>query len=120
MKSSRCIAHLSHESAQVIEYDDVTMHVAKTEQHHHATRQHGSEVRAAHEFLGSVCDLLGPFAQVLVMGGHTTLADFRHYVDKHRPQTAMRIVGYDVVDHPTAKQLVAQARKRFDALELLA
>jgi hypothetical protein len=120
MKSSRCVAHLSHESALVIEYDDVAMHVSKTEQHHHATRQHGSEVRAEHEFFAGVCDLLDPFAQVLVMGGHTTLADFRHYVDKHRPQTATHIVGYDVVDRPTENQLVAQARKRFDALERLA
>ena len=120
MKSSRCVAHLSHQSAEVIEWDADTMQVMKTERHHHATRQHGSEVRAQHEFFASVCDLLDRFAQVLVMGGHTTLSDFRHYVEKHRAQTATRIVGYDVVDQPTENQLVAQAHKRFDALERLA
>jgi hypothetical protein len=120
MKSSHCVAHLTHQSAQVIEYDADTMLVMKTELHHHATRQHGSEACAEHDYFASVCDLLDRFGRVLVTGGHTTLADFRHYADKHRPQTATRIVGYDVVDHPTGNQLVAQARKRFDALERLA
>jgi hypothetical protein len=50
---------------------------------------------------------------VLITGGHTGLADFRRYVDKHRPLTAVRIVGYEVVDHPSANQLVALARKHF-------
>ncbi len=50
---------------------------------------------------------------MLVLGGHQGLADFRHYADTHRPLTAKRIVGYDVVDHPTENQLVALARTRF-------
>ena len=50
---------------------------------------------------------------MLVVGGHTALADFRHYVDKHRPLTAKRVVAYDVVDHPSENQLVALARKYF-------
>jgi hypothetical protein len=50
---------------------------------------------------------------VLVVGGHTGLAAFRHYVDKHRPLTAPRIVGYQVVDHPSENQLVALARLHF-------
>ena len=38
-------------------------------------------------------------------------AGFRHYADKHRPQTAARIVGYEVVDLPSDNQPVALARK---------
>jgi stalled ribosome rescue protein Dom34 len=120
MKPSRGVAHLSHQFAQVIEFDESTMRVVKTEQHAHATRQHGSHVRSEHEFFGSVCDQLDSFAKLLVTGGHTALADFRHYVEKHRPLLAPRIVSYEVVDHPTENQLVAMARKRFGELERLA
>jgi hypothetical protein len=52
-------------------------------------------------------------AEVLVAGRHTGIADFRRYVDKHRPLTAARVVGYEVVDHPTEPQLVALARRHF-------
>jgi hypothetical protein len=85
----------------------------KLHQHLKFTRQHHSSVRTEHEFFGQVCDALDGIAEVLIAGGHTGLADFRHYVDKHRPETAARIVGYEVVDHPTENQLVAQARKQF-------
>jgi len=70
-------------------------------------------VRTEHEFFAELCDGLDNAAQVLVTGSHTALADFRHYVEKHRPATAARIVAYDPVDHPTDHQLVALARKYF-------
>ena len=120
MKSSRGIAHLSHQSAQVIDLGADVARVVTTEQHTHATRQHNSEVRSQHEYFASVCDLLDDFAKALVTGGHTTLADFRHYVAKHRPLTGPHIAGYDVVDHPSENQLVALGRKRLDELERLA
>ena len=83
------------------------------QQHLKFTREHHSDVRTEHEFFGQVCDALDGIAEVLVTGGHTGLAYFRHDVDKHRPLTAERIVGYGVVDHPTENQLVALARKHF-------
>ena len=50
---------------------------------------------------------------VLITGSHTSVADFRHYAQKHRPQLATHIAGYEIVDHPTEKQLVALARRYF-------
>jgi len=119
MRSAPGIIHLTHQSARAIECggDDACTNVA---QHTHATRQHGSGVRSEHEYFGAVCDLLEQFPRAIVAGGHTTLADFRHYVAKHRMHAAGRIAAYEVVDHPTDKQLVALARRRFDELERLA
>ena len=51
--------------------------------------------------------------EVVVTGSHTAIADFRHYVTKHRPIVAFRIVGWEIVDHPTEGQLVALAKKYF-------
>lgn len=66
-----------------------------------------------HEFFGEVCDAIDGIAEVLMTGSQKALADFRHYVDKHRPHAAARIVAYEVVDHRTENQLVAAARKLF-------
>ena len=71
MKPSHGVAHVSHQVAQVIEFDEGTMRVVKAEQHAHATRQHGSNVRSEHEFFGSVCDQVEAFAKLLVTGVHT-------------------------------------------------
>lgn len=114
------VAQIDHHHAEVIQFD--SEHVVQRDVHDHRklTRQHGSAVRTEHEFFGEVCDALEGIAEVLVVGGHTSLADFHHYVDKHRAPTAKRIVGYLAVDHPTEHQLVALARRHFAKYDQMA
>jgi hypothetical protein len=107
------VAFVDHQSAQVLQFDSEHVLERKVHEHFQFTRQHASGVRTEHEFFSHVCDALDGIAEVFVVGGHTGLADFRHYVEKHRAPTAKRIVGYQVVDHPTSNELVALARKHF-------
>ena len=102
-----------HQSAEVLQFDEEQVLATKVKAHTHHTAQHGSAVRSEHEFFGALCDAVGGVGEVLVTGSRTAIADFRHYADKHRPQTAARIAAYEVVDHPSENQLVALARKYF-------
>jgi hypothetical protein len=113
MSLFHAVAFVDHQSAEVLQFKAEQVVEQKVHQNLKFTRQHHSGVRTEHEFFGQVCDALEGIAEVLIAGGHQGLADFRHYVDKHRPQTAARIIGYEVVDHPTENQLVALARKQF-------
>ena len=113
MTTIPAVVHVDHQTAQLLQFDAEHVQSRKIKTHTHHTRQHGSTVRTEHEFFGHVCDALDGIAEVLVAGSHTAQADFRHYVDKHRPETARRIVGYETTDHPTENQLVALARKYF-------
>jgi hypothetical protein len=113
MTLSHAVVWTDHESAEVLQFDAEQSVVQKVRSHVHATAQHGSGVRSEHEFFGALCDALDGVAQVLVTGSHTALADLRHYVEKHRPQTAKRIAAFEVVDHPTENQLVARGRAFF-------
>lgn len=102
-----------HQSAQVLQFDAEHVLANKVRMHTHHTRQHGSAVRSQHEFYAEVCEALEGIGEVLVTGSHTAIGDFRHYVDKHRPGTATRIVGYEATALPSDNQLVALARKYF-------
>jgi hypothetical protein len=113
MSVTHAVVWTDHESAQVLRFDAAHMNAEKIRAHSHYTRQHHSAVRTEHEFFGEVCDALDGTDEVLITGSHTAIADFRHYAEKHRPHVAPRIVGYEVVDHPTEKQLVALARQYF-------
>ena len=113
MSHSHAVVWTDHQTAQVLHFDAEHMRAQKIRSHKHYTRQHGSAVRTEHAFFGEVCDALDAASEVLLAGSHTAVADFRHYAEKHRPQTAARIVAYEVVDHPTENQLVAAARKYF-------
>ena len=114
------VVHIDHHTAQVVQFDADHTQAQKIHEHPHYTRQHGSEIRSEHEFFGSVCDALEGVGQVLIAGSHTAQADFRHYVEKHRPETGKKIVGWETVDHPTEAQLLALARHCFVKHEAMA
>jgi stalled ribosome rescue protein Dom34 len=107
------VVRIDHHSAQVLQFDANQVQAQALKAHSHPTKQHGSAVRAEHEFFGEVCDALAGITEVLVAGSHTAQADFKHYLTKHRPAMAAQIAGYETVDHPSDNQLVALARDFF-------
>lgn len=113
MTTLHAVVFIDHTQAQVLQFDAEHVQAQKVKTHTHQTRQHGSAVRSEHEYFGQVCDALDGILEVLVTGSKTALADFKHYADKHRPEIAARIVGYETVDHPSENQLVALARRYF-------
>ena len=113
MPMFHAVVWLDHHSAQVQQFDAEQVLGQTVKSHSHPTRQHGSEVRDQHEFYAQVCAALVGIREVLVTGSNTSLADFKHYVDKHQPAAAALILGYEPVDHPSEKQLVALARSYF-------
>ncbi len=113
MNVTHAVVWTDHQAARVLQFDATHVKTEKVHASHHYTRQHHSGVRTEHEFFGEVCAALDGIDAVLVTGSHTAVADFRHYAEKHRPHTAARIAGYEVVDHPTDHELVALARQYF-------
>jgi stalled ribosome rescue protein Dom34 len=114
------VALVDHASAQVLQFDASQVVERKIHSHKHVTRQHASGVRDEHEFFAAICDAMEGIEEVVVTGHHTGLADFRHFVEKHRPHLATHITGYEVVDHPTDNQLVAFARAHFAKFDQMA
>jgi stalled ribosome rescue protein Dom34 len=113
MTMTHAVISIDHQQAQLLQFDAEHVQGSRIKAHTHHTRQHGSTVRTEHEFFGAVCDALAGIPEVLVAGSHQAQADFKHYVEKHRPQLVPFILGYETVDHPSDKQLVELARKAF-------
>jgi hypothetical protein len=113
MPMLHAVAWVDHQSAQVMQFDAEPGQTRKLKAHSHTTGQHGSKVRTEHEFFGEVCNALAGISEVLVVGPKTGLADFRHYVDKHRGALNRQIVGWEVHERLTDNQLVALARQFF-------
>jgi stalled ribosome rescue protein Dom34 len=107
------VAWVDHQSAQILQFDAEHIQAQKVKSHSHHTRQHGSSVRTEHEYYAEVCDALAGVSEVLMVGPKTGLADFRHYVDKHRASVDRQIVGWEVQERISEAQLVAMARQYF-------
>ena len=113
MSRSHAVVWTDHHAARLLTFDAEHVQAKKIRSSSHHTRQHNSGVRTEHEFFGEVCDAAKDLDEVLVTGSRTAVADFRHYAEKHRPHVAARIVGYEIVDHPTDPELVALAQRYF-------
>ena len=115
MTLSHAVLWLDHHHADVIQFNNEDVHSHKVKDSPHDTRQHQSAVRTQHEFFGTVCDALSGIDMLLVTGSHMVQADFRHYVTEHRAHLMPHLVGWETVDHPTEKELVARAKTFFVA-----
>ena len=113
MTKFHAVVWIDHQHADIVQFDADESTTTSVKAHTHHTAQHGSGVRTEHEFFGQVCDALDGIHEVLVAGSHQAQADFRHYVEKHRPALARQVVAYETVDHPSTNQLVALARRFF-------
>ena len=113
MTQAHAVVWIDHHRAQVLQFDAASVQVQKVQTHRHDTKQHGSAVRAEHEFYDEVCDELEDLQAMVVAGGPIPLADFRHYVEKQRPAIGTQIVAWETVDHPTEGELVAFGRHYF-------
>ena len=107
------VVWIDHQKAQILQFDTEHVEASRVKSHSHHTAQHASAVRSEHEFFGHVCDALKGIPEVLAVGPSTGLADFKRYLEKHRPESAKHVVGFETADHPTENQLVALARQYF-------
>ena len=120
MSFFHAVVWLDHEAAQVLRLRAEGVDAQHVKAHHHNTSQHASRVRTEHEYFGMVCDAIAGVNEVLVLGSHTTTADFRHYIDKHRPATSKQIAGFEISEPLSEGQLAAFARSYFDKHDRMA
>ncbi|MBH9554361.1 hypothetical protein [Inhella gelatinilytica] len=113
MSLFHAVLWLDHHEAKLFQFDAEHIEAERIRSHTHHTKQHGSAVRSEHEFFADVCDAMKGVTEVLVTGSRTAQTDFRHYLEKHRASQVGQVVGYETVDHPSDKQLVAMARQYF-------
>lgn len=113
MSLFHAVIWLDHHEARLLQFDTEHVELERIREHSHHTKQHGSQVRSEHEFLAEVCDRMAGIAEVLVTGSHQVQADFKHYLAKHRPALRAQVAGYETVNKPSDKQLVALAREFF-------
>lgn len=119
MTQYHAVVWIDHHNAFIHQFSAAEVDVTKVRDHKHYTHQHGSDVRAIHEFYADVCEALKDIPEILVAGSQQSHADFRHYVAKHRPQLMPAIKGWEVSERLTDAQLVALGRNFFDRIDRL-
>jgi hypothetical protein len=113
MPQPQAVVFVDHHCAKILQFSSQTMQERKVNAHLHLSGQEERNARSKQAFFEKVCDGLDGVTEVLVVGGHTGITDFKHYAQKHRPETATHIAGYAPVDQASGNELVALARQWF-------
>lgn len=127
--NARTMSH-QHVAVWIDHHEARIFHVAResvdslvVESPHHHVKRHPSVTADRHHpedathFHKDVIAALRDAVEILVLGPGTAKLELIKYVHKHEHGMGDRVVGVETVDHPTDKQIVAYARKYFEAAD---
>ncbi len=114
MPLHHAVVFVDHHCAKILQFGPEHTQERKVHAQLHLSGQEEYKTRSKQAFFGKVCDGLDGVAEVLVVGGHTGITDFAHYVQTHRPEAASHIAGYAPVEPSSGSDLVALARQWFN------
>lgn len=115
--SHHAVVWLDHENAKIFQFvgDTIDPAAVHAEHHHVAHRGRHKGAEADQHFLHEIAHGLASAAQILIVGPGSAKLDLFRHIHKHDRELEPRIVGVETVDHPTDGQLVAFAKKYFEA-----
>ena len=83
--------------------------------HHKAGSAGSGHAHESKAYLTAVAEALQPSREILIVGHGTAKDEFARFIRDHVPALAPRIMGVETVDQPTKNEVLAFARKFFDA-----
>jgi stalled ribosome rescue protein Dom34 len=116
------VVYIDHAEAQVFEFagSGVTEHRIRPKDrqgniHHKAGSVGSGHAHDSKAYLTAVAEALQPSHEILIVGHGTAKDEFASFIRDHVPALAPRIVGIETVDQPTKGEILAFARKFFEA-----
>ena len=108
------IFHLSTAEVDrsVLHPDHPTKHI-----HHKANSIGSGHAQEDHNYLQAIVEAVSGSGAVLITGPANAKTELIKYIHQHSPQLMKTVVGIETVDHPSDAQIVAYARKYFEATD---
>lgn len=121
MRHNFCV-WIDHDEARIFgisssEADRTSIEDGRPKHHIHRKADHvglGNETMSP-QFLGEVAEALQPAKAILIGGPGRARTELAGYLNDKYPALAKRIWAIEPMDHPTDAELVATARKYFQA-----
>jgi stalled ribosome rescue protein Dom34 len=113
---------IDHAEALVFEFNEsgITEHRIRPKDregniHHKAGSTGSGHAHDSKAYLTAVAEALQPSHEILIVGHGTAKDEFASFIRDHVPALAPRIMGVETVDQPTKNEVLAFARKFFEA-----
>ena len=123
MPTHHAVVWLDHKEAKLFHVDAATLDRAELHVAHHlhhsgktgGPAETHRKAAADHPFFDEISKHLGGALTILVVGPASAKTELVAYLQEHHKDVASKVVGVEVADHPTDAQIVAHAKKYFNA-----
>ena len=119
------VVSIDHAEATIFEFaeNDVSEHRIKAADrqgniHHKAGSVGSGHSHDSKAYLTEVVGALKPSHEILIVGHGTAKDELASFIRDHAPLLAPRIMGVEAIDQPTKGQILAFARRFFEAKDL--
>jgi hypothetical protein len=119
------VVSIDHAEAVIYEFaaEDVSEHRIKAADgqgniHHKAGSVGSGHAHDGKAYLTAVAGALKPSHEILIVGHGTAKDELASFIRDHVPLLAPRIMGIEAVDHPSKGEIIALARKFFEAKDI--
>jgi hypothetical protein len=119
------VVAIDHAEATVFEFaeNDVSEHRIRAVNrqgniHHKAGSVGSGHAHDSKAYLTAVVGVLKPSHEILIVGHGTAKDELASFIRDHAPLLAPRIMGVEAIDQPTKGEILAFARKFFEAKDL--
>jgi stalled ribosome rescue protein Dom34 len=126
MSDVHAIVWLDHREARIASFSLGSSHLIEVHSHsperriHRKAREIGSGKAADdHDFFDEIAASLLDIREVIIAGPGNAKTAFEVYTKDRHVELSKRIVGVETLDHPTDGELLAHARKSFNAIDQL-
>jgi len=123
MTKHHAVVWMDQHDAKIFRFDNEAFEATSIESPHHHVRRHSSATvehqhpADAQHYFHDIAVALADVAEILVVGPAKAKLEFIKHVHHHDRALEPKIVGVETVDHPTDGQIVAYARKYFEAVD---
>ena len=111
---------IDHHEARVFHFnadqaDEAVVHAAHSSTHLHskAGSVSGTHVTDEPQFYGNVAKSVPESQKILIVGPSSAKTEFVKYLEKHAPQTHVRVAGVETMDRLTDNQILTEGRRYF-------
>ena len=116
------VVYIDHAEAIILEFaqDGVTEHrIRATERqgniHHKGGAMGSGHAHDSKAYLTAVTEAMKPSHEILIIGHGTAKDELASFIRDHVSALAPRIMGVEAIDQPTKGEILAFARKFFEA-----
>ena len=126
MHYNHVIVWLDHVSAQIIHFNPAQSELRVIKSHSLQPHLHIKSASIGQgnapenrRYFADIASDIESALEIVLVGPSNEKHELMHYLTKHDHELAAKVVGVEVVDHPTDGQLLAYARHYFEKADLM-